>query len=135
MQDFDENLAVSESLGVINDGRPEKLHPPEPPHREDLNHVSVEDLVRRLRALKERIGRLQFVFTTTLSREVSHEIDQRRSPPLQDSIFKLAMAGEQTGFSVEQMIWLLNAGVTLEGLLRLVEWRLSPPEQSACSSR
>jgi len=57
------------------------------------------------------------------------------TPSLQDSIFKLAMAGEQAGFTVEQMILLLNAGVTVGGLLGLIEWRLSSPEQPARSSR
>ena len=46
---------------------------------------------------------------------------------LQNSNCKLAMAWEQAGFTVEQMIWLLNAGVTIEGLLRLIEWRLGTP--------
>jgi hypothetical protein len=49
------------------------------------------------------------------------------TPSLQASIAKLAMAGEQAGFTVEQMIQMLNAGVTLEGLLRLIEWRFSLP--------
>jgi hypothetical protein len=49
------------------------------------------------------------------------------APSLQTSIAKLAMAGEQAGFTVEQMIWLLNAGVTIQGLLRLIEWNLADP--------
>lgn len=48
------------------------------------------------------------------------------TPSLQGSVFKLAMAGEQAGFTVEQMIRMLNAGVTVEGLLRLIELRLEP---------
>lgn len=48
---------------------------------------------------------------------------------LQQSIFKLAIAGEQAGFTVEQMIQMLNAGVTVEGLLQVIELRLgSRPE-------
>lgn len=47
---------------------------------------------------------------------------------LQNSICKLAIAGEQAGFTVEQMIRLLNAGVTVDGLLRLIEWRLGTGE-------
>lgn len=43
------------------------------------------------------------------------------APPIAVSIFKLAVAGEQAGFTVEQMIELLNAGVTVEALLRMVE--------------
>ena len=46
------------------------------------------------------------------------------TPSLQASIAKLAIAGEQAGFTVEQMIQMLNAGVTIERLLGLIEWRL-----------
>ena len=46
-------------------------------------------------------------------------------PSLRRSVFTLALAGEQAGFSVEQMIWMLNAGLSVEGLLWLIEWRLS----------
>ena len=46
------------------------------------------------------------------------------TPSLRNSIAKLALAGEQAGFTVEQMIQMLNAGVTVEGLLGLIEWRL-----------
>ena len=47
---------------------------------------------------------------------------------LQSGIQKLALIGEQVGFTVEQMIELLNAGVGVETLLDLISWRL---EQSA----
>jgi hypothetical protein len=40
------------------------------------------------------------------------------------SVYKLAIAGEQAGFSLEQMIQMLNAGITAETLLTLIEWRL-----------
>jgi hypothetical protein len=45
------------------------------------------------------------------------------------------MAGEQAGFSVEQMIRLLNAGMTVETLLNIIERRLSaaaPEGRSSC---
>jgi hypothetical protein len=57
------------------------------------------------------------------------------TPSLQESIGKLGMAGEQAGFTVEQMIGMLSAGVTIEGLLRLIEWRPGSPETSPPSSR
>ena len=47
------------------------------------------------------------------------------APSIAVSAFKLAVAGEQAGFTVEQMIELLNAGVTVESLLQLIERRLS----------
>ena len=50
------------------------------------------------------------------------------SDPLRKSIHKLAMAGEQAGLSVEDMIVLLNAGVTVETLLCLIERRLALAE-------
>jgi type II secretory pathway component PulF len=43
---------------------------------------------------------------------------------LERSIRKLAMAGEQAGFSVEQMISLLNAGLPIESLLELIASKL-----------
>jgi hypothetical protein len=36
-----------------------------------------------------------------------------RTPNLEQSIAKLAMAGEQAGFSVEQMIKLLSTGLSV----------------------
>jgi hypothetical protein len=60
------------------------------------------------------------------------------APSIAASVFKLALAGEQTGFTVEQMIELLNAGVTVESLLRMIERRLAwasacEPEQLGSS--
>jgi hypothetical protein len=46
-------------------------------------------------------------------------------PSIAASVFKLAVAGEQAGFTMEQLIELLNAGVTVESLLRLIERRLA----------
>lgn len=43
------------------------------------------------------------------------------------AISKLAVAGEQAGFSLDQMIQLLNDGMTVESLLELIMWRLYPP--------
>ena len=40
------------------------------------------------------------------------------------AIGKLAMAGEQAGFTIEQMIDLLNSGLAVETLLELIAWRL-----------
>jgi len=40
------------------------------------------------------------------------------------AIGKLAMAGEQAGFTIEQMIDLLDAGLAVETLLELIAWRL-----------
>jgi hypothetical protein len=41
------------------------------------------------------------------------------------AIGKLAVAGEQAGLSVEQMIRLLNDGLRVETLLELIAWRLT----------
>ena len=46
---------------------------------------------------------------------------------LQTSVFKLAIAGEQAGLTIEQMIQMLNDGVSIEGLLRVIAWRLGQP--------
>ena len=42
-------------------------------------------------------------------------------------ISKLAMAGEQAGFSIEQMIQLRNDGLSVESLLDLIMWRHEIP--------
>ena len=47
-----------------------------------------------------------------------------RKASLQIAIEKLAIAGEQAGLSVEQMICLLNAGLSVATLLDLIAWRL-----------
>lgn len=44
---------------------------------------------------------------------------------LATAVGKLAVAGEQAGFSLEQMIQLLNDGLTVESLLELITWRLT----------
>jgi hypothetical protein len=36
-------------------------------------------------------------------------------------VYRLAMAGEQAGFTLEQMIQILNAGVSVETLLNWIE--------------
>lgn len=46
---------------------------------------------------------------------------------LQSGIEKLAVIGCQAGFSTEQMIELLNAGIRVETLLDLIAWRLDQP--------
>jgi hypothetical protein len=54
------------------------------------------------------------------------------------AVGKLAIAGEQAGFSLEQMIELLDAGLNVETLFELITWRLvevrKPPAQPTCSS-
>jgi hypothetical protein len=47
------------------------------------------------------------------------------TPSVAASVFKLALAGEQAGFSIEQMIELLNAGVSVGSLLTLIERNFS----------
>jgi hypothetical protein len=53
---------------------------------------------------------------------------------LSDTICRLAIAGEEAGFSLEDMIQLLNAGLTVETLLNLIEWRLCQAEPRTPSS-
>lgn len=55
---------------------------------------------------------------------------------LVSGISKLAVVGQKAGFSVEQMIGFLNAGIDPEGLIDLIAWRLEqtkplPPVVSA----
>jgi hypothetical protein len=57
-------------------------------------------------------------------------------PIIISAVEKLAVAGGQAGFSVEQMIELLNAGMSVESLVELIARRLnvqqpvSPPQSS-----
>jgi hypothetical protein len=51
------------------------------------------------------------------------------------AVYKLAMAGEQAGFTLGQMIQILNAGVSVETLLNWIELPLGgldpgPPRSS-----
>lgn len=52
-------------------------------------------------------------------------------PPLYTAICKLAIAGERAGFTVEQMIGLLNAGLSIETLVDMIEEHLSLKSSSA----
>jgi hypothetical protein len=47
-----------------------------------------------------------------------------------NAIRKLAVAGEQAGFTLDQMIELLNAGMTVVALLDVITWRLDPSQFS-----
>jgi hypothetical protein len=51
--------------------------------------------------------------------------------PIMIAIEKLVLAGEEAGFSVEQMIHILQTGASVEALLQLIEWRLSPAAPSS----
>ena len=53
-------------------------------------------------------------------------------PSTAQAVYKLTIAGEQAGFTVEEMIHMLNAGITVETLLHLIEWRLgeADPDQT-----
>jgi len=51
------------------------------------------------------------------------------------AIEKLVLAGEQAGFTVEQMIQILQTGASVEGLLCMIELRLSSPAAESRSSR
>lgn len=60
-------------------------------------------------------------------------------PTLVTAVNKLAMAGEQAGFSLEQMIEMLNSGLSVATLLDLISWRLNgcqvhppAPSRSSC---
>lgn len=51
------------------------------------------------------------------------------------AVERLAQAGEQAGFSVENMIHMLNAGLTVETLLDIIDQGLrASTERTRCSS-
>ena len=47
-----------------------------------------------------------------------------------NAIRKLAVACEQAGFTLDQMIQLLNSGMSVVTLLDLISWRLGPSQNS-----
>jgi hypothetical protein len=51
------------------------------------------------------------------------------------AVEKLVLAGEKVGFTVEQMIQLLQTGSSVEALLLMIESRLHPTTASLSSSR
>lgn len=48
---------------------------------------------------------------------------------LRTAVEKLALAGEQAGFTIDQMIQLLNIGISLEALIMLILWRLDSVQE------
>jgi hypothetical protein len=48
-------------------------------------------------------------------------------PKLLRTIGKLALAGEQAGFSIDEMIDMLNSGISVSTLLALIASRLGEP--------
>ena len=51
--------------------------------------------------------------------------DGMEKPSLSESIRKLAVAGEQAGFTIEQMIDLLTGGIGVAELIALIDWKLN----------
>ena len=49
---------------------------------------------------------------------------------LVSSVDKLAIAGERAGFTVEQLIRLLNAGLSVDSLLQVISRRLNEVDHS-----
>lgn len=47
-----------------------------------------------------------------------------QKPSLVAAVSKLALDGERAGFTVEQLIELLEAGIPVAGLVELIRWRL-----------
>jgi len=50
-------------------------------------------------------------------------------PGIETTVYKLALVGEQAGFTLEEMIAMLECGITMEILLGLIELRLAAQRQ------
>jgi hypothetical protein len=50
-------------------------------------------------------------------------------PPLLRAISKLAQAGEHAGFTIKEMILLLEAGLSVPDLIQLIELRIQTREE------
>lgn len=48
---------------------------------------------------------------------------------LRSAVEKLALAGEQAGFTIDQMIQMLNIGISVEALIMLILWRLDSVQE------
>lgn len=59
---------------------------------------------------------------------------ERPNPSLMIAISKLCVAGEQAGFSLEQMIELLDSGLSVQTLLDLITWRLDGTQRHPATS-
>ena len=51
-----------------------------------------------------------------------------------NSVEELAIAGERTGFSSQDMIFMLSAGISMETLVDLIQWGLRKCEPTPKSS-
>jgi hypothetical protein len=83
-------------------------------------------------------------FSVSVTQITDHEVQISYSarkgwaveqPTLMTAIAKLVVAGEQAGFTVEQMIQLLETGASVEALLDLIELRLFHHVTTLRSSR
>jgi hypothetical protein len=54
-----------------------------------------------------------------------------KTNPRVEAVLKLARAGEQAGYTLDEMIAFLDSGFTVETLLCLIEWRLRVQEKIA----
>jgi hypothetical protein len=59
----------------------------------------------------------------------TNEVISMHRPSLELAVEKLAVAGEQAGFSVEEMIDLLNGGLPVSALLDMISSRLQEETQ------
>jgi hypothetical protein len=55
-------------------------------------------------------------------------------PGLVSAVSKLALVGQRAGFSIDEIIRMLNGGLTVEELLELIELRLEKTATSDMSA-
>lgn len=98
----------------------------------EIGHFLQRIIKAHLRAVITRDDGSFVLVTQITDREVyflqaSRHGSSAMEKPIMTAIGKLVLAGGQAGFSVEQMIQLLQTGGSVETLLCLIELRLSPP--------
>src|SRR5262245_50503200 len=123
--------------------KPDYTQDPLLPRPRDPASVSLGSCVRRARAVSWFAGSCDFNhrdgygLMSCSSNSVGVAIME--NPSLVLAISKLAAAGEQAGFTLEQMIELLDAGLEVETLLNLICLRLHavslPPLTTEPSAR
>ena len=57
--------------------------------------------------------------------ECFHALGEEHSEDVYRAIERLVQAGEQVGFTIQNLIRMLNDGMSLEALLDLIEFRMS----------
>jgi hypothetical protein len=145
MTEIDENRFILESLGVIDPETP-KTEPSAERDEQNESPQSDQEIIGLLTAIKQRIAALEGVYATTLSGEISNEIDAWRSKfkDLADvlidrdpeSLYEIVRGREDFFLSLEKVTAKPQIPVSVQRMAELA-WEVSqqpapePPKSNA----